>query len=314
VERLARRRALTPGLIARLGRIAPATPEAAAEAANAAQEAALGDLAQRLPAGPGWEDLALPDRLAGALRDLAHEIETRAEVWADPAVARVFRREAGLVAVMHGPPGTGKTMGAQVVAAAAGRDLFRVDCATVVSKYIGETSKNLRALFDRARGLDAVLFFDEADALFARRTEVRDSHDRYANTDTAELLQLVEGALEGCVILATNRLGDVDPAFLRRIRYVFEFPRPDAAARTAIWVRAGVVLAPQMEATVWQRLAQALELTGAQIKTTLLAAHFAARRQGRGLALPDLVAAAERELAKEGRGLGAREREMLRHA
>jgi SpoVK/Ycf46/Vps4 family AAA+-type ATPase len=160
-----------------------------------------------------------------------------------------------------------------------------------------------------------VLFFDEADALFAKRTEERDSRDRHANADTSYLLQLIEGGFDGVAILATNRKTDIDPAFQRRIRYVFDFPRPSAVARTRIWTRAAEALSPERAAAlapIWEPLGAALDVTGAQIKTTLVAAHFAALRSGSPMTAEDVVRAAERELAKEGRTLGARERERIR--
>lgn len=312
---LARRRALTPAAIERLGRVAPQSEAEALEAANRQHSAVMGDLAQRIAGDLDWADLILPDRLKSDLMDFTHEAATRAATWGDPEVRRLFAREAGLVGLFQGPPGTGKTMAAQVAARALGLDLYRIDCASVISKYIGETAKNMRAIFARAQRIDAVLFFDEADSLFSKRTEVRDSHDRHANADTSFLLQLIEGQFEGTAILATNRLGDMDPAFTRRIRYIFEFPRPTAEDRTEIWRRAVGVLAPdRVEALsgLWPVLGECLEVTGAQIKTTLLSAHFAAQRRGEALGALDLLRAADREFGKEGRTLGVREKERIR--
>jgi hypothetical protein len=312
---LATREALTPAAIARLGRVAPETDAEAIEATNRTQAAVMGALAERMTGDLGWDDLILPEALSGDLRDLAFEARTRRRAWAAPNVARLFARERGLVGLFHGPPGTGKTMAAQVVAHEMGVDLYRIDCGAVISKYIGETSKNMGAIFARARQIDAVLFFDEADALFSRRTDVKDSNDRHANTDTAYLLQLIEGQFEGTALLATNRKSDMDAAFLRRIRYSFEFPRPTVEARVAIWQRAAAALAPDRAealAGLWPILGASLEITGAQIKTTLLSAFFAAKRQGQPLGPVCILRAAERELMKEGRVLGARERERIR--
>ena len=311
---LAARAALTPGAIARMARMAPATGAEALAAANLGHGEALGELAQRVPGGLGWDDLVFPEGLKDALRDLAFEARAKGATFANPEIARLFRRESGLVTLFHGAPGTGKTMAAQVLAHELGLDLYRIDCSAVISKYIGETAKNMKQIFARARAVDAVLFFDEADALFARRTEVKDSHDRHANTDTTYLLQLIEGDFDGIAVLATNRLGDMDPAFLRRIRHVFEIPRPDAAARTEIWRRAGGTLSPATPDATWSVLGEALDFTGAQIKTCLLTAHFTARRRGGALSPPDILRSAEREMAKEGRSLGARDRERIRHA
>ena len=311
---LASRAALTPGAIARMARVAPDTAEAALTAANRGHADGLGELAQRVPGDLGWDDLILPEAIKDGLRDLAFEARTKAATFANPEIARLFRRESGLVSLFHGVPGTGKTMAAQVLAHELGLDLYRIDCSAVISKYIGETAKNMKQIFARARAVDAVLFFDEADALFARRTEVKDSHDRHANTDTTYLLQLIEGDFEGVAILATNRLGDMDPAFLRRIRHIFEIPRPDRAARTQIWQRAGGILSPATPDDLWPLLGEVLDFTGAQIKTCLLTAHFTAERRGGALGAPDILRAAEREMAKEGRALGARDRERIRHA
>jgi len=275
----------------------------------------MGSLAERMTGELGWDDLILPDALSGDLRDLAFEARTRRHAWAAPDMARLFARERGLVGLFHGTPGTGKTMAAQVVAREMGVDLYRIDCGAVISKYIGETSKNMGAIFARARQIDAVLFFDEADALFSRRTDVKDSNDRHANADTTHLLQLIEGQFEGTALLATNRKSDMDAAFLRRIRYSFEFPRPSVEARVEIWQRAATALSQERAAVLaglWPILGASLEITGAQIKTTLLSAFFAAERQGVPLDPAGILRAAERELMKEGRALGARERERIR--
>ena len=312
---LSTREALTPAAIARLARVAPDSDAEAIEATNRTQAAVMGSLAERMTGELGWDDLILPDALSGDLRDLAFEARTRRHAWAAPDMARLFARERGLVGLFHGAPGTGKTMAAQVVAREMGVDLYRIDCGAVISKYIGETSKNMGAIFARARQIDAVLFFDEADALFSRRTDVKDSNDRHANADTTHLLQLIEGQFEGTALLATNRKSDMDAAFLRRIRYSFEFPRPSVEARVEIWQRAATALSQERAAVLaglWPILGASLEITGAQIKTTLLSAFFAAERQGVPLDPAGILRAAERELMKEGRALGARERERIR--
>lgn len=311
---LALRKALTPAAIAQLARIAPLNDDEAIEATNATQASVMGNLAERMTGEVGFDDLILPESLAEALRDFTHEARTRHKTWDNPETARLFARERGLVALLYGPPGTGKTMSAQVIAAEMGVDLYRIDCGAVISKYIGETAKNLGAIFARARQIDAVLFFDEADALFSRRTEVKDSNDRHANADTAYLLQLIEGQFDGTALLATNRKADMDAAFLRRIRYSFEFPRPGPEARSVIWQRAAAALLPagrESLTSLWPVLGAALDLTGAQIKTILLAAHFAASRRDEPLGPLHVLRAAERELMKEGRALGARDRERI---
>ncbi|MEO9651988.1 MAG: ATP-binding protein [Roseobacter sp.] len=308
------RSALTPGAIIRLARSAPQSGPQALTAVNSGNAGGMGDLAQRMPGDLDWDDLVLPEMLKNDLCDLAFEARAKAATFKDPEIARLFRRESGLVSLFHGAPGTGKTMAAQVLAQDLGLDLYRIDCSTVVSKYIGETAKNMKQVFARARAIDAVLFFDEADALFAKRTEVKDSHDRHANTDTSYLLQLIEGEFEGVAVLATNRLGDMDPAFLRRIRYIFEIPRPDATARCELWRRAGAALANGAEAALWDTMGDVLDFTGAQIKTCLLTAHFMAQRRGATLTAQDILRAADREMAKEGRSLRDRDRERIKNA
>jgi SpoVK/Ycf46/Vps4 family AAA+-type ATPase len=188
----------------------------------------------------------------------------------------------------------------------------------VVSKYIGETAKHLARIFARAAKMNAVLLFDEADALFSKRTEVKDSHDRYANTDTSYLLQLLEEH-DGIVILATNKKQNIDPAFIRRIRYVFDFPRPEAGERGKIWSKligdlAGREALMRLEIAIGL-LAGNVECSGAQIKNAVLAGMFACRRNWEPLSLVHLLRGVERELSKEGRALGAHERErLMRHA
>jgi SpoVK/Ycf46/Vps4 family AAA+-type ATPase len=205
-------------------------------------------------------------------------------------------------------------MAAQVIAADLELDLFRVDLASVVSKYIGETAKHLAQIFARAARMNAVLLFDEADALFSKRTEVKDSHDRYANADTSYLLQLLE-EYRGIVILASNKKQNIDPAFVRRVRYVFEFPRPDTPERRRIWRHViaelkGPETLSRLAATI-ETLAANVDVSGAQIKNAVLASLFVARRGREPLAMTHLLRGVERELSKEGRALSTRERERL---
>jgi len=286
----------------------------AADLVRAASRNHLGELAQLLECPFRWDDLVVGDNLRAALEDLAFEAAERAGFWERPEARRLFPQGRGLLALFTGPPGTGKTMAAQVIAALLSLDLFRIDLSTVVSKYVGETSKNLERVLARAARMDAVLFFDEADALFGKRTEIKDAHDRFANTDTGYLLQAIEN-YQGVALLASNKKGNIDPAFIRRIRYVMEFPRPDARQREEIWRKvigelAGAEtmtrLAPELT-----RLANGLELTGAQIKLAILAAVFSAKRDGKPLATSHLLRGIDREMAKDGRSLSEREREML---
>jgi hypothetical protein len=274
----------------------------------------LGDLGRLVDCPFRREDLMLAPNLNQLLDALLYEARERATFWESQAARRLFPRGRGLVALMTGPPGTGKTMTAQIIAAELGLDLVRIDLASTVNKYIGETAKNLRRIFTRAAEMNAVLLFDEADALFAKRTDVRDAHDRYANADTNYLLQHLE-EFDGIALLASNRKQNIDNAFVRRIRFVMDFPRPQPAERLLIWRRlvselAGAERAAEL-GNLLGALAETLDLSGAQIKLALLAAIFAARQAGQPLALAHFLGGIERELGKEGRGIEANDRERI---
>jgi SpoVK/Ycf46/Vps4 family AAA+-type ATPase len=221
-------------------------------------------------------------------------------------VARLYPQGRGLVALLAGPPGTGKTMAAQVIAAEIGMDLLRVDLSAVVSKWVGETSQHLQKILSARVSRHAVLFFDEADALYGKRVEeTRDAQDRYANMDISHLMVALEN-FDGVVLLASNLKGNIDGAFLRRIRHCVEFTRPDVAARKAIWQRVTSTLFPGTHNISLDQLAS-LEATGAQIKQAALSAAFAARRlacEPHTLLLAQMLA---REMAKDGGGISARE-------
>ncbi len=204
-------------------------------------------------------------------------------------------RARGITALFAGPSGTGKTLAAEVVAGALGCDLQRIDLAGVVDKYIGETEKHLRTIFDAAESSGALLFFDEADALFGKRTDVRDSHDRYANIEVDYLLQRMED-YPGLAVLATNRKSALDPAFLRRLRFVLEFPFPDATSRRRIWNATLPDEAPT-DALDLGALAR-LELAGGSIVTVAVNAAFAAAAESAPIGMPHVASAARAELAK----------------
>ena len=313
-ETLVSRYRLNAGDIASVGRHGPMSAHEAAAFARELTRHRLGDLGRLLDCPFAWDDLVVPNKLREALEDFTFEAQDRPTFWESPSARRLFPRGTGLVALFSGPPGTGKTMAAQVIAADLELDLFRIDLATTVSKYIGETAKHLSQIFTRAARMNAVLLFDEADALFSKRTEVKDSHDRYANADTSYLLQLLE-EYRGIVILASNKKQNIDPAFTRRVRYVFEFPRPDAAERGRIWRQvigelSGDETLKRLERTI-EALAANVELSGAQIKNAVLASIFVARRSREPLAMLHLLRGMERELSKEGRSVGTRERERL---
>ena len=311
VTALAAHHRLTPGDIKEIGARRPATASAASALVRESSRHRLGDLARWIESPFGWDDLIVPVTIRDALEDFVYEARQRAAFWEQPSARRLFPQGRGLFALFTGTPGTGKTMAAQVVASTLGLDLFRISLASVVSKYVGETSKNLQRVLARAEAIDAVLLFDEADALFGKRTEIKDAHDRFANTDTNYLLQAIEG-YRGIALLASNKKANIDPAFTRRLRWVLEVPRPDAGQRRALWVRLVAELADETRcqalAPCLGAMADTIEVTGAQIKYAILASLFASRRDGCQLEARHLVRGLERELLKEGRALSDRDR------
>ena len=302
-RRLSERYLLQPGEIAHVAAQSPQTFEDVRRLAREFSRGRLDDLGHLLDCPFRREDLQLPERLGRLLDEFLFEARDRIRFWENERVRRLFPRGTGLVGLMAGPPGTGKTMAAQVIAAELELDLYRIDLASTVNKYIGETAKNLKRLFARAADMNAVLLFDEADALFSKRTEVRDSHDRYANADTNYLLQLIED-YPGVALLATNKRQNIDEAFVRRVRYLMFFPRPDVAQRLAIWRQVVRELAGEdREQALTKELEQAaekVEATGAQIKNATLAAMFLARRSARPLGIEDIRRGLERELSNQG--------------
>ncbi|MBL7103303.1 MAG: AAA family ATPase [Bacteroidales bacterium] len=274
----------------------------------------LGVLAQLLDCPFIRNDLVLPKYLNDALNDFVFEAKERKQFWEEDKVRSLFPQGRGLMALFIGPPGTGKTMAAQVLAAELGLDLFRIDLSSVVSKYVGETSQNLERILSRAEHMDIVLLFDEADALFGKRTEVKDAHDRFANTDTNYLLQAIEN-YQGIALLSSNKKENIDTAFIRRLRYILEFPKPDARQREQIWSKVlDKLIPPEHKEKLNGQigiLANNVELTGAQIKFALLSAVFIAKNDKKPLEMKQLLRGLERELIKEGRTLSGREQEKL---
>ncbi|HET7229005.1 MAG TPA: ATP-binding protein, partial [Longimicrobium sp.] len=264
----------------------------------------LDDLAQRIETGAGWDDLVLPEPQARTLREIAVHVRHRARVYGDWGFGRRGARGLGISALFAGPSGTGKTLAAEVIAAELRLDLYRIDLSQVVSKYIGETEKNLRRVFDAAEEGGAVLLFDEADALFGKRSEVKDSHDRYANVEVSYLLQRME-QYRGLAVLTTNLKDSLDTAFLRRLRFVVHFPFPDAAQRAEIWRRAFPRATPT-EGLDAEKLSR-LGVAGGNIRNIALNAAFAAAGQGEPVRMAHLLYAARAELAKLERPLGATE-------
>jgi hypothetical protein len=255
----------------------------------------LVDLAQFVEPVATWEDLVLPPLQIELLREIAMTVRQRACVYTDWGFAGKGKRGLGISALFTGESGVGKTMAAEVLARELNLDLYRIDLSAVMSKYIGETEKNLRSLFDVADESGAILLFDEADALFGKRSEVKDSHDRYANIEVSYLLQRME-AYRGLAILTTNLKDTVDRAFLRRIRFVVQFPFPDPSQRVEIWQRIFPNATPTEDLDL-TRLGQ-LNLPGGNIRNIALSAAFLAADAGEPVRMAHLLRAARHEYIK----------------
>jgi hypothetical protein len=270
------------------------------DACRAQARPRLDDLAQRIVTVSRWEDLVLPSLQGGILHEIAAHVRGRSRVYEDWGFATRGARGLGISALFQGPSGTGKTMAAEVLASELRLDLYRIDLSQVVSKYIGETEKNLRRVFEAAESGGAILLFDEADALFGKRSEVRDSHDRYANIEVGYLLQRME-AYRGLAILTTNTPDAIDRAFMRRIRFVVEFPFPDEAQRAEIWRRIFPEKAPTRRLDL-PALAR-LSLAGGTIRNAALGAAFLAADEDTEIGMGQVARAARREALKLGRPL-----------
>lgn len=260
----------------------------------------LDDLAQRMESTATWEDLVLPQREKQILQDIASHLRHRTQVYQDWGFAKKGGRGLGISALFHGQSGTGKTLAAEVLAREFRLDLYRIDLSATVSKYIGETEKNLRRIFDAAETGGAVLLFDEADAIFGKRTEVKDSHDRHANVEVAYLLQRME-AYQGLAILTTNLKDSLDQAFTRRIRFMVQFPFPDSQARAEIWQRAFPPQTPTKNID-FEQLAK-LNVSGGNIRSIALNAAFLAADAREAIQMNHLAQASQREYLKMGRSL-----------
>lgn len=253
------------------------------------------ELAQPIRTQSSWHDLVLPDKEEQTLRTVIAQVRQRAKVYEEWGFAKTGERGLGISALFCGASGTGKTLAAEVLSNELQLDLYRVDLSSVVSKYIGETEKNLRRIFDAAEIGGAILLFDEADALFGKRSEVKDSHDRYANMEVAYLLQRME-SYRGLAILTTNLKNSLDQAFLRRLRFVVQFPFPDAAQRAEIWQR----VFPQSTPTAglsFQKLAK-LTIPGGNIRNIALNAAFLAAEANLPVQMPHILQAAQSEYIK----------------
>ncbi len=252
-------------------------------------------LAQRIETKATWDDIVLPDEALTLLREIADQVGQRSRVYENWGFRDRMNRGLGISVLFAGESGTGKTMAAEVIANHLKLNLYRIDLSAVVSKYIGETEKNLRRLFDAAEDGGAILFFDEADALFGKRSEVKDSHDRYANIEINYLLQRMEG-YRGLAILATNMKKSLDQAFLRRLRFTVSFPFPGSEERQLIWQKVFPTKTPQANLEL-DRLVR-LNLTGGSIHNIALNAAFLAAQNGGQVTMPLLLRAARTEFRK----------------
>ncbi|MFI7741405.1 AAA family ATPase [Kocuria rhizosphaericola] len=268
--------------------------------ARAENGSALDRLARRVDPSVGWTDLVLPDPVLQSLRELALRARHREQVLGDWAMRPGAGRGHGVAALFAGDSGTGKTMSAEVVAKELGLDLYVVDLATVVDKYVGETEKNLERIFTAASGVNGVLLFDEADAVFGRRSEVKDAHDRYANIESAYLLQRME-TFDGLVVLATNLRANIDEAFTRRLDVIVDFPLPDPEHRALLWDRCLGRLMARAEDLDLDFLGRAFELAGGGIRSAAVTAAYLAAEDGTPVTMAHLVTAVQREYRKLGR-------------
>ena len=294
---------LTPAEIAQAAQATPAGSEAVVEVCRQMLYRGTGKLFMPLPCPYTWDDIVLEPTVKQHLAELEAQAQLRWEVYEEWGFERLCPLGRGITAMFAGPSGTGKTMAAQVLARSLDLELYRIDLAGVVNKYIGETEKRLKQVFDICERANVVLFFDEADALFGQRTQVKDAHDRFANIEIDYLLQRME-QFDGIAILATNRKGDIDPAFLRRLRFIVDFMPPGPAERLTLWQKALLPRAPSGEELLdsidWQFLAERLNMTGADIKSAALSAAFLARRAGTRITMEHILHGAQREMFKHG--------------
>ncbi|WKX16185.1 ATP-binding protein [Streptomyces sp. NL15-2K] len=278
----------------------PVRPEDLQSAVRAQNGAGLDRLARRVEPGVGWDDLVLPPPTHRQLRELALRARHREQVLGQWGMRPGGGRGRGVIALFAGESGTGKTMSAEVVAADLGMDLYVVDLSTVVDKYVGETEKNLERIFTEASAVNAVLLFDEADAIFGKRSEVKDAHDRHANIESAYLLQRME-SFDGIAVLTTNLRANLDEAFTRRLDVVADFPVPDSGQRLALWDRCLGDRLPRADDLDLAFCADRFELAGGSIRACAVTAAYLAAESGEPLTMRQVVTAVAQEYRKLGR-------------
>ncbi len=257
----------------------------------------LGELARKIEPRYTWADIVLQSDQMDQLTEICDQVKHRHTVYGEWGYDRKLSLGKGLSVLFSGPPGTGKTMAAEVISNELRLDLYKIDLSQVVSKYIGETEKNLHRIFQEAQASNAILFFDEADALFGKRSEVKDAHDRYANIEIGYLLQKME-EYEGITMLATNLRPHLDEAFVRRMQFIIEFPFPNEELRRRIWMVSFPIEAPLADEVDFSLLAREIKLAGGNIKNIALAAAFYAARDGLVIKMPHLILAARRRVSE----------------
>jgi hypothetical protein len=256
--------------------------------------------ARRVERLASWNDLVLPSDIMDSLRELVARVRHRRTVYEDWGMGRKMATSRGLTALFQGQPGTGKTLVAGVIARELGLDLYQVDLSKVMSKWIGETERNLAKIFDAADDGQAILLFDEADSLFAKRTEVRSSNDRYANLEVNYLLQRLD-SFDGIALLTTNSGGSIDPAFKRRLSFQLSFPFPDEETRAALWRSHLPHELPRAQELTFDALARKYQLSGGYIRNACLRAAFLAAQEGQSLQQSHLERAVVLEFAEQGK-------------
>jgi len=260
----------------------------------------IGELAQKIEPRYVWEDLVLPDTPMNMLHELVNMVQSRPLVLGTWGLGRKLTAGYGVSALFTGPPGTGKTLAAQIIANQLGIDLYRIDLSTVVSKFVGETEKNLERIFSEASESNAILFFDEADAIFGKRSEVKDAHDRYANIEVGYLLQRMEN-YSGVAILATNLRANLDEAFTRRLQFIVNFPFPEQEYRLRIWEVLMPPDLPHADDLDFDLMAKRFKLAGGNIRNILVSAAFLAATNAESVSMSHLMHGAKREFQKMGR-------------
>lgn len=269
-------------------------------AARAHSNPNLAGLARKITPRYKWSDIILPEDQITILHEVVNTVRGRPKVLEEWGVGSKLAASAGITILFAGPPGTGKTMAAEVIAAELGLDLYKIDLSTIVSKYIGETEKNLERIFNEAQTSNAILFFDEADAIFGKRSEVKDAHDRYANIEVSYLLQRME-QYDGVTILATNLRANLDDAFTRRLQFALDFPFPDEKYRLRIWETLFPPAIPRAPNVNFEVMARRFKLPGGNIRNIIVSAAYLAATDGGKVTMEHLLHGARREMQKMGR-------------